>query len=634
MSAPSPAARGRDRRAVLILAAITLLAAALRLVRLRYVPEDNYYDAAVRSMSISLHNFLYGAFEPGGSASVDKPPLDLWLQVISVKLFGFGPVALKLPEALGGTLAVPLLYDVVRRLAGRLAGLASAFVLAIVPLSVVTSRSDTMDSVMMALLVAVAWLLVAAAQRRQLRWLLGAAVVLGLAFNVKLFEALVPLPAFLVFIWLAWRGEPLRVRVTRLAGAGAVFAAVACSWLIFVSLTPAGDRPWPLGSTNGSVWNSVFVYDGLDRITGSAQAAVVSLFAHGGASRLLGAVISPAGPLRLFAHNEIDYGGLIGTALFAAFTLALLAMLAPWIGLDRAARSDARQDQVEGPGAATVQSAAVVAVGIWLVLGYLLFSFSSRTHPRYLEAFTPAVAITLGVSLTVLLRRALREPRWSYCLVGALLLCVLESAAGTGKLSRAGIYAVALLAVALVVGAVELGRRRGHRVVPAWCAPPIVGALALAGLLALVMLNDDVRVIDDDSGVQAAEVAIAPELTNALSRFLISHQDGARYEAAFSAPTLAAPQIVADGRPVLLLTSLKAQPLVTLAELKADAAKGEVRYVYTEGICPGTQYTTLPACSTADKWVRSHATDVTAQLGLPQKRGLLYQLPTGANARA
>jgi hypothetical protein len=170
--------------------------------------------------------------------------------------------------------------------------------------------------------------------------------------------------------------------------------------------------------------------------------------------------------------------------------------------------------------------------------------------------------------------------------------------------------------------------------VPAWCAPPIVGALALAGLLALVMLNDDVRVIDDDSGVQAAEVAIAPELTNALSRFLISHQDGARYEAAFSAPTLAAPQIVADGRPVLLLTSLKAQPLVTLAELKADAAKGEVRYVYTEGICPGTQYTTLPACSTADKWVRSHATDVTAQLGLPQKRGLLYQLPTGANARA
>jgi len=32
------------------------------------------------------------------------------------------------------------------------------------------------------------------------------------------------------------------------------------------------------------------------------------------------------GPLRLFAHNEIDYGGLIGTALFAGLVLALAAL--------------------------------------------------------------------------------------------------------------------------------------------------------------------------------------------------------------------------------------------------------------------------------------------------------------------
>ena len=34
-----------------------------------------------------------------------------------------------------------------------------------------------------------------------------AAAVLGLAFNVKLFEALVPVPAFVLFVWLCWRDE-------------------------------------------------------------------------------------------------------------------------------------------------------------------------------------------------------------------------------------------------------------------------------------------------------------------------------------------------------------------------------------------------------------------------------------------
>ena len=34
-------------------------------------------------MSLSLHNFLFGAFDPSARLAVDKPPLDLWLQVAS-----------------------------------------------------------------------------------------------------------------------------------------------------------------------------------------------------------------------------------------------------------------------------------------------------------------------------------------------------------------------------------------------------------------------------------------------------------------------------------------------------------------------------------------------------------------------
>ncbi len=83
----------RKRRAAswewAVVALITTGAAILRLLHLGQVPPDPFYDAAVRSMTLSWHNFFFGVYEPGGSVSIDKPPVDLWLQVASVKLFGF-----------------------------------------------------------------------------------------------------------------------------------------------------------------------------------------------------------------------------------------------------------------------------------------------------------------------------------------------------------------------------------------------------------------------------------------------------------------------------------------------------------------------------------------------------------------
>src|SRR5258708_574351 len=82
---------------------ITDVAAALRFAEIDDVSANPFYDAAVRSMSLSAHNFFFGAFDPGAILSIDKPPLDLWLQVGSVKLFGWNTLALRLPEVLGGT---------------------------------------------------------------------------------------------------------------------------------------------------------------------------------------------------------------------------------------------------------------------------------------------------------------------------------------------------------------------------------------------------------------------------------------------------------------------------------------------------------------------------------------------------
>ena len=61
-----------------------------------------------------------------GASSIDKPPVDLWLQVASVKLLGFSTTTLKLPEAFAGILSVPLLFAAVRRMWSTAAGLVAA----------------------------------------------------------------------------------------------------------------------------------------------------------------------------------------------------------------------------------------------------------------------------------------------------------------------------------------------------------------------------------------------------------------------------------------------------------------------------------------------------------------------------
>ncbi|MGH2834347.1 MAG: ArnT family glycosyltransferase, partial [Solirubrobacteraceae bacterium] len=133
------------------------VALALRLWGIHSVPGNVFYDAAVRSMSHSWHNFFFGALEPGGSVSIDKPPVDLWLQVASTAILGYNLIALHLPEAIGGAAACTLLYAVLRGPFGQLTALIGALALALLPVAVLTSRSDTMDSLMAALQIAAVW---------------------------------------------------------------------------------------------------------------------------------------------------------------------------------------------------------------------------------------------------------------------------------------------------------------------------------------------------------------------------------------------------------------------------------------------------------------------------------------------
>ncbi len=662
-----------DRRWWLALGLVTLVGAVLRFIALSTVPDNLFYDAAVRSMGLSLHNFLYGAFDPTARTAIDKPPIDLWLQVLAVKLFGFNSTVLKLPEAIAGTAAIPLLYDLVRRLAGPLAALAGAATLSLLPTSVITARSDTMDSFMMLLLLIAAWLLLRSAERRSLAPLIGAAAVLGLAFNVKLFEALVPLPAFVLFVWLCWRQEAVVVRLRRLAAAGAVFVVVALSWMLVISLGPSHERPYAIGSTNGSIWNSVFVFDGWDRIVKpaapksfstrsasiSAAPAASPPLAHAAAAPaspplahaaaapasppLAHAAVAPAspplahaaaavveassvhgiasktGPLRLFQYSLVGYGTRIGTLLFAAIIFGLVA-LAPLF------RRRLRPPPAAADATERIGWAATLALAIWLITGYLLFSFSAHTQPRYLEAFTPAVAIALGCGLSVVVSRA-RDLFGAYVLLASFAIVMAEGAAETasGKHGYLAIAIAAVLAVPVVlyVGVAFAQSLRASRW-PPWYQVTGTTIGMLAAMLAMPAVRD-VLLIRDHSGDQAAEVTLGASIVDPVSRFLLAHQGDTRYEAAFSASTIAAPFIVLGAKPVLLLTTVNAQPLVTRAQLQRDRDQRLVRYVFTETTCRDI-VVSHAACSLAMQWVRTHARDVTAAAGLRGVRGLVYDL--------
>src|SRR4051794_34471898 len=155
---------------------------------------NEYYSAAVRSMSSSWHAFLYGSFDASGAMTVDKPPLALWVQALSVKVFGFSSWAMLVPEALMGVATVWLVYDLVQRRFGRVGGFAAGLVLALTPMAVAISRHNNPDALLILCSVAALWFLVRGLEDGRMRWLVLCGVAVGLGFEAKMGVALMIVP--------------------------------------------------------------------------------------------------------------------------------------------------------------------------------------------------------------------------------------------------------------------------------------------------------------------------------------------------------------------------------------------------------------------------------------------------------
>ena len=147
-------------------------------------------------MSQSRHDFLFGAFDPLGTITVDKLPGALWVQALSLRIFGFHIWAVVLPQIAEGVLSVLVLYRAVRRLAGPVAGIGAAIVLAATPVTMELNRGNVSDSLLILLTVLAADATSLAIITGRLRTLLLAGFWVGLAFQAKMLQAWFVAPAF------------------------------------------------------------------------------------------------------------------------------------------------------------------------------------------------------------------------------------------------------------------------------------------------------------------------------------------------------------------------------------------------------------------------------------------------------
>jgi 4-amino-4-deoxy-L-arabinose transferase-like glycosyltransferase len=604
------------------LAALVTLAAVLRfgnLASLGYV--NHYYSAAVTAMLQSWHNFFFVAAEPGGAVSVDKPPLGLWLQVLSAYVLGVNTLGVLLPQLVAGVLSVLVVDHLVRRAFGSAAGLLAALALAVTPVAVAADRNNTIDSTLILTLLLAAWAFVLATESGRLRYLLLGAVLVGLGFNIKMLEAYLPLPAFLALYFLG-ASDRLPRKVARLALAGVVLLAVSLAWVLAVDVIPPGERPYVGSSGDNSELDLATGYNGLNRLLGphrGAGAAPVRppvFRPSAGARQGVGGAggVGEIGPLRLFVPPlSKEAGWLLPFGLCGAALLVLSARprwpLAP-------------------------EHCFVVLWGGWLVTGGIFFSVAGFFHEYYLVTIAPPLAALVGAGAITLWRLRARGP-W----VGLMLLLAAAAVTLALQIDTALAFVNAVWWLPLVLALLAAGAA-----LLAWCVWRPRDALARAGfacVLAALFVTPGVwsaLTMLHSSANQSLPAAYAGphqstgpadrgglRVDHQLLEYLVAHTAGVKYLMAVPSSMQGADYVLATRRPVLYLGGFLGQDQVAnTADLARMTADGELRYIYWDarGAGPGA-----PSRSDISGWIRRHCTVVpgfethTRNAGAPDGTG-------------
>jgi 4-amino-4-deoxy-L-arabinose transferase-like glycosyltransferase len=337
---------------------------------------NTYYSAAVRSMSTSWHDFLFASLDKSGLMTVDKPPLALWVQALSARVFGFHPLSILVPQALMGVVAVGLMYDLTRRRFGRPAGFVAGLALATTPVIVAVSRHNNPDELLVLCAVCAVWTALRALETGRTKWLVLSGVAVGLGFETKMGVALMVVPGIAAaWLWIAPAARGRLHALGQLLAGGAAMVAVGLAWPVLVWLTPAADRPWVSGTSDNSIWSLILGYNGFGRLDGQTGGP-----GGGGGGGMFGGA---TGPFRLLQSSLGDQAGwLLGFAVVAGLAILVVTRLR---------RDDSRTGWLLVIGGAFATTAVA-------------FSYASGIfHPYYVSMLAPFAAALVGAGVGMML---------------------------------------------------------------------------------------------------------------------------------------------------------------------------------------------------------------------------------------
>ncbi|MFC3577703.1 ArnT family glycosyltransferase [Streptomyces yaanensis] len=390
-SAPRAVPEKAPRWSLPALLAVMALAAVLYSWNLSGSSLNSFYSAAVLSGTQSWKAWFFGSLDAGNFLTVDKPPFALMVMGLSCRLFGFGTWQMMAPMIVAALATIWILHSSVKRVWGHGAAAVAALVLALTPITVAINRDNNPDTLLVLLMVGGAALALRAVTNGRLLPLLGSAVCFGLAFNTKMLQGYIALPAvFAVYLYAARIG--LVKRIVNLLPAGVALAVSSFWWAAAVSLVPASERPYIGGSTDGTAWDLIMGYNGLGRIFGGEG--------NGGGGGG-GGFSGTAGLGRMF--NDILGGQISWLIPFAG-----IAFVGGLVLCGRAGRTDPTR-------------AALLLWGGWTVLHYLTFAMAEGTmHPYYTTALAPGIAALCGGGGVMLLRAFRTDKRWAWVLPAGL----------------------------------------------------------------------------------------------------------------------------------------------------------------------------------------------------------------------